>query len=160
MADLNTLRTHRLGWGRFVLSLFVVSWLSVSLQPCLMAMESGAEMAMESVQSAHAAHGADTASPDTGADCDHCPPAACVVDMSCNVEMSSECQPEVQCSLDSRRAKTILKDVQYDFPPGIAANIATAPLADHSILLPGIRAVAPAPGHQPPLNLLNCVFLI
>lgn len=125
-----------------------------------MAMESGAEMAMQSGHGAHAGHGADTASPDTGADCDHCPPAACVVDMSCNVEMSSECQPEVQCSLDSRRDKTILKDVQHDFPPGIAANIATAPFAVHSILLPGIRAVAHAPGYRPPLNLLNCVYLI
>ena len=162
MADLNTLRAHGHTWGRFVLSLFVVSWLSVSLQPCLMAMESEADaaMTMESGHSAHASHSADAASPDADEDCGHCPPAACEVAMSCDVEMSSECQPDVQCSLDGRRAKLTLKDAQFDIPLGIAPAIADASFADHKILLPGIRVVATAPGYQPPLNLLNCVYLI
>ena len=162
MADLNTLRTHRHTWGRFVLSLFVVSWLSVLLQPCLMAMEPGADapMAMASGHSAHASHAVDEASPDADADCGHCPPAACEVAMSCDVEMSSECQPDAQCSLDSRRAKLNLKDVQYDLQPDIVATIATTTFAGHKTVPPGIRVTAFAPGYQAPLNLLHCIYLI
>ncbi len=164
MADLNTLRTHGHTWGRFVLSLFVVSWLSVSLQPCLMAMESDAgadmAMAMESGHSAHAAHAVDAASPDTDADCGHCPPVACEVAMSCDVEMSVECQTDVQCSLDNRRDKLLLNDAQFDIPVSITSAIADDQLADHKIAAPGIRVLAYAPGYQPLLNLLNCVYLI
>ena len=160
MLDLNTLRTHRNAWGRFVLSVFVVSWLSVSLQPCLMAMESGATMTMESGHAAHAMHDGEMTSAVADADCAHCPPAACEVDMSCDVQMSSECQPAVQCNLDSRRDKLKLEDAQDSFPPGIAATIAATPFASHNIVLPGIRAVAHAPGYQPPLSILHCVYLI
>ena len=161
MADLNTFRSHRHAWGRMILSLFVVSWLSVSLQPCLMAMESdaGAAVAMESGHSAHAMHAVDAASPDADADCGHCPPVACEADMSCDVEMSAECQTDVQCSLDNRRDKLLLNDAQFDIPVSItSAN--DHQLADHKIVSPGIRVVAYAPGYQPPLNLLNCIYLI
>jgi hypothetical protein len=142
--------------------LFVVSWLCVSLQPCLMAMEPGADapMAMASGHSAHSSHAVDEASPDADADCGHCPPAACEVAMSCDVKMSSECQPDVQCSLDSRRAKLILEDVQYDLQPDIAATIAATTFAGHEIVPPGVRVTAYVPGLQPPLNLLNCIYLI
>jgi hypothetical protein len=162
LADLNIFRAHRHTWGRLILSVFVVSWLSISLQPCLMAMESEANtaMALDSGHSAHASHSADVASPDADEDCGHCPPAACEAAMSCDVEMSSECRPDAQCSLDGRRAKLTLKDAQFDFPIGIAPAVANAPFADHNIMLPGIRVVAHAPGYQPPLNLFNCVYLI
>lgn len=160
MLDLNTLRTHRNAWGRFVLSVFVVSWLSVSLQPCLMAMESGATMTMESGHAAHAMHDGEMTSADADGDCGHCPPAACEVDMSCDVEMSSECQTDVQCSLDSRRDKFKSEDAQDDLPPGIATTIVATPFADHKIVLPGIRVEAYVPGYQPPLNIFHCVYLI
>jgi hypothetical protein len=145
LADLDTLRTHKHTWGRFVLSLFVVSWLSVSLQPCLMAMESDAGAA---------------ASADADADCGHCPPVACEAVMSCDVEMSAECQTDVQCSLDNRRDKLPLNDAQFDIPVSITPAIADDQLADHKIAAPGIHVLAYAPGYQPPLNLLNCVYLI
>ena len=61
---MNPLRTYRNSWGRFVLSMFVVSWLSVSLQPCLMAMETGSAMDMESGHSSHVMRGENV----TGAD--------------------------------------------------------------------------------------------
>jgi len=164
LADLNTLRTHGHTWGRFVLSLFVVSWLSVSLQPCLMAMESDAgaptAIAMESGHSAHAGHAVDAAGADADADCGHCPPVACEEVMSCDVEMSAECQTDVQCSLDNRRDKLLLNDAQFDIPVSITSAIADDQFADHKIVSPGIRVVAIAPGYQPPLNLLNCVYLI
>ena len=131
-----------------------------------MAMESGAAapLAMASGHSAHSSHAADNTSSDAAADCGHCPPAACESAMSCDVEMSSECQPDVQCSLDSRRAKLILKDVQYDLQPDIVATLATTiganTFAGRKTVLPGIRVTAYVPGLQPPLNLLNCTFLI
>lgn len=158
MADLNTLRTYRHTWGRFVLSVFVVSWLGVSLQPCLMAMESGAAMDMDSGHSAHVMHDGETS--DAGADCSHCPPAACQAVDSCGVAMSSSCQPDVQCSQDKRRVKVVLEDAPPDLPPGIVPPIVAAPLDAHRTVPPGIGLVACVPGYQPPLNLLNCVFLI
>ena len=125
-----------------------------------MAMESGATMSMESGHAAHATHDGEMTSADADGDCGHCPPVACEVDMSCDVEMSSECQPDAQCNLDNRRDKLKLEDVQDNLPPGIAATIAATLFANHNIVLPGIRAVAHAPGYQPPLNILHCVYLI
>jgi hypothetical protein len=159
LADLNTFRSHRHAWGRLILSLFVVSWLSVSLQPCLMAMESDDGAAMD-MESAHAGHAVDAASPDADADFGHCPPAACEAAMSCDVEMSAECQIDVQCSLDNRRDKLLLNDAQFDIPVSITSAIADDQFPDHKIVSPGIRVVATAPGYRPPLNLLNCVYLI
>ncbi len=129
-----------------------------------MAMESdvGAPMAiaMESGHSGHAGHAVDPASPDTDADCGHCPPVACEVAMSCNVEISAECRADMQCSLDNRRDKLLLKDAQFDIPVSITSAIADDQPADHNIVSPVIRIVAYAPGYQPPLNILNCVYLI
>jgi hypothetical protein len=160
LLDLNTFRSHGHAWGRMILSVFVVSWLSVSLQPCLMAMESDDAMAMQTGHSAHAVHDEHAMSPGAETDCGHCPPAACEVEMSCDVEMSSECQTDVQCSLDSRRVKFLLKDAQYDPLPGIVAIAATPPFSEHRILPSPTRVAAYAPGYQLPLNLLNCVYLI
>ena len=160
MADLNTMRMHRYTWGRMILSVFVVSWLSVSLQPCLMAMESEVATTMASGHAAHAMHDSVLTSANADADCGHCPPAACESVMSCDVEMSVECQADVQCSLDNRRDKLLLNDAQFDIPASITFAIADDQLADHKIASPGIRVVVIAPGYQPPLNLLNCVYLI
>ena len=162
MADLNTIRTHRNTWGRLILSVFVVSWMSVLLQPCLMAMESAEATTpvMESGYIDHAMHHGDTATQGAVADCDHCPPPACAAAMSCGAEMSSACQPDVQCSLDSRRDKLVLKDVQFDLQPGIAPTVAATPFADQFFALPDIRVAAFKPGYQSPLHLLNCVYLI
>lgn len=127
-----------------------------------MAMESAADasMAMASGHAGHSSHAADEASPDADADCGHCPPAACEVAMSCDVEMSPGCQPDVQCSLDSRRAKLIIKDVKYDLQPDIAATIATITFTGYKTAPPGIHVTAYVPGYQPSLNLLNCIYLI
>jgi len=122
-----------------------------------MAMESGADTIM-AMESGHAAHAA--ASSDTDGDCGHCPPVACEVVMSCDVEMSSECRADLQCTLDNRRVKLTLNDAQYDFPPDIAPAITDASSIDPDIVAPGIHVVAYAPGYQAPLNILNCVYLI
>ncbi len=159
---MNTMRTYRHTWGRLILSVFVLSWMSVLSLPCVMAMESnaGVNMAMESGHAAHAMNHGDATTPDVDTDCGHCPPAACEAVTSCDVEMSSGCQRDVECSLDSRRAKLILKDAQYDIPMGIAAPIAMSPFVNHKIVAPGNFSVACLPGNQSPLNLLNCVYLI
>jgi hypothetical protein len=153
---------HTGTWGRLILSVFVVSWMSVLLQPCLMAMESADATAptMESGYINHAKHHGDAATPGTDADCDHCPPAACEAAMSCGAEMSSACELDVRCSLDNRRSKLVLKDVRFDLQPGIASTVIAAPLAEHYFASPRIRIAALKPGYQPPLNLLNCVYLI
>jgi len=124
------------------------------------AMEAAIEAAMESGHSAHVLHDGDTASPDEMADCEHCPPATCQPAESCAVEMSSGCQPEVQCSLDSRRSKLTVKNAPSDLPLGMAPAIVAAPLAAHKMVPPGIDFANYLPGNRSPLNLLNCVYLI
>ena len=160
MADLNTLRTHRHTWGRFVLSVFAVTWLSVWSQSCLMAMEVRTGLAKESGHSAHVMHDEDMASQDADGGCDHCPPTACVLAESCDVGMSAGCQPDVQYSLESRRIKLVYKDIQNDPPVDIAPNIAASAIADQEIIPPSASFVSCIPGYRRPLNLLNCVFLI
>jgi len=127
-----------------------------------MTMESDGEMAtaMDSGHAAHVLHGGDMASPDEMADCEHCPPTRCQPAESCAVEMSPGCQPEAQCSLDSRRSKLTVKNLPSDLPLGMAPAIVAAPLAVHNIVSPGIGFVSYLPGNRSPLNLLNCVFLI
>ena len=160
LADLNTLRTHRHTWGRFVLSAFAVMWLSVWSQSCLMAMEAGTGLAKESGHSAHVMHDEDMASQDADAGCELCPPAACVSAESCDVGMSAECHLDVQYSLDSRRIKLVYKDIQNDPPVGIAPTIAASAIADQKIIPPSASFVSGIPGYRRPLNLLNCVYLI
>ena len=123
-----------------------------------MAMESGAEMDMGSGHAAHAMHAGETAG--TDADCGHCPPAACQDVESCIVEMSSGCQPDEPRIQDSRRAKLTLKDAPPDLPGSIAPAVIAVPFTDHRTVPSVIAYVAYEPGYQPPLNLLNCIFLI
>lgn len=125
-----------------------------------MTMESDAAMAEESGHAAHVLHDGDMASPNDMADCEHCPPAMCEAAKSCAVEISSGCEPEVQCALDSRRGKLMVKNASSDLPLGMPPAIVAAPLAVHKMVPPGIEFVAYLPGNRSPLNLLNCVFLI
>jgi hypothetical protein len=160
LADWNTSRKHRQTWGQVVLSAFVLSWLSVSLQPCLMAMEMAPDQAM-TIETGHSDHAAHPTSPDRmDADCEHCPPAVCAVAVSCDAAMSSACEPDVQYSPESRRTNLVLKDLPADPPVSIAPTIGIATSTDHNIVLPCVHASSHAPGVQPLLNLLNCVFLI
>lgn len=162
MADLSTMRSYRHTWGRLTLALFVVSWMSVSLQPCLMAMEpDGAmQMAMQAGESAHAMHAEEMASSDADANCPNCPPGGCVGMASCDVEMSTQCQPDVQFSLDSRPAKLKLKDAKSDVPLGVVAAISDTTFAAREFVLPAINSSTYIPRSLSPLNVLYCVYLI
>jgi len=160
LADLNTLRTHRHTWGRFVLSVFVVSWLSVSAQPCLMAMEAGAGLAEDSGHSAHVMHDQDMASQGAEAGCGHCSPAACESAGFFDEGMSAGCQQNVQYSLDSRRSKLVYKDSQNDPPAGIAPTNVAPAISSREIVPSGVSFESCNPGYRRPLNLLNCVYLI
>jgi len=127
-----------------------------------MTMESDAAMATaeDSGHAAHVLHDGDMASPGDAADCEHCPPAMCEAAKSCAVDMSSGCQPDVQCALDSRRSKLIVKNASSDLPLGMPPAVVAAPPAMHKMVPTGIGFVAYLPGNRSPLNLRNCVFLI
>ena len=163
LADLSTLRRRRNTWGRTILSVFVLSWLSVAVQPCLMAMESGAGKHVDSSHSAHVVHDAHTVNPDNaeaGLDCDHCPPAACESAASWDIAMSSACQPDVQSSPNNRRTECSLQDAPTEPPNDIIQVVDVAAFAEARKLPIGVELVSFVPGYQPPLNLLNCVYLI
>jgi len=145
---------------------FVLSWLSVAVQPCLMAMESGAGNHVDSGhsgQSAHVTHDGHTANPDNAdavSDCEHCPPAACESAASWDIATSSACQPDVQSSPNNRRTECSIQDAPTD-PPGDIVQVAdVAAFAEARKLPTGIELLSFVPGYRPPLNLLNCVYLI
>jgi hypothetical protein len=127
-----------------------------------MAMEMAPDqaMTMETGHSDHAAHATSPGNMDADADCEHCPPTACAAAISCDVAMSSACEPDVQYSPDSRRTNLVLKDLPVEPPVSIAPAFGIATPTHHHIVLPGTHASSRAPGVQPLLNLLNCVFLI
>lgn len=167
VTDLKLQRARRQNWGQLILSAFVLSWLSVSLQPCLMAMESGSDLATAVATAPghadHVVHDGHTAGPDVsvgGAICENCPPMDCTAVAACSVEISSECIPDVPYNLDNRRDKIVLKDLPADPPVSISPGIGIATPADHDVVLSSVHVSSHTPGIQQPLNLLNCIYLI
>jgi hypothetical protein len=161
LADLNTLRKRTNTWGQLMLSVLLLSWLSVSLQPCLMAMEHAPDMAMESGHSEHATHVEDaTDLVSLDADCGHCPPVNCKSIDSGDVVISPECQPDSYFSLDSRRVKYNLKNAQFDLPASIAPPVTVPAISANKSMPSVVDLFSAVPGNRPPLNLLNCVYLI
>ena len=74
--------------------------------------------------------------------------------------MSSICEPNVQFVPDGRRDNFTPKDAPQDLPASVAPAINSYSFASHEWMPPGIRIESFLPGYQPPLNLLNCIYLI
>lgn len=129
-----------------------------------MAMESDSgiamTVAMDSGHSAHAMHDRDMASEAAATDCEHCPPVYCETAASCSAGISAGCQTDVKFGLDSRRVKLLLEDAQFDVPATCGPTIGVPAIADHDSMPSDIGFASRLPGYHPPLNLLNCVYLI
>ena len=74
--------------------------------------------------------------------------------------MSSVCDPNVQLAPDGRRVILTLKDSPQDLPFSVAPAINSFSYANHEWTPPGIKIESFLPGYQPPLNLLNCIYLV
>ena len=134
--------------GRFILSVFVVAWLNLAVQPCLMAMELAPAPA--TAHSAHASHS-------DSHDCGHCPPAIGHEHQTCASCAASVCEGTPDSNYDARNQLSKLKDIST------YVAIAEPLLRVESdlrkdLVQPSYCADLSWPG-EPPLNLRYCVFL-
>ena len=146
-------RSQATGRGRFLLSVFVVAWLNLAVQPCVMAMELAPEPAAVTEQSAHAGH----SNHSSDHDCDHCPPASGGHAITCASAAASDCSSISDLNYDKRNGTPKLNDI----PTYVAiAELATP----FEITIP--TSSPPLPGcapldypSEPPPSIRFCVFL-
>ena len=136
--------------GRFILSVFVVAWLNLAAQPCLMAMELAPEPEPATAHSAHASHA-------DGHDCGHCPGAVNHDYQACASSAASTCGVTPDYNYDARNQLLKLKDISTyvaiaDPVPRLEFDLRNEPVQSFRC------AELSWPG-EPPLNLRYCVFL-
>ena len=144
-------------WGRFVLSVFVLAWLNIATQPCLMAMEMAPNVSLASEHAAHSGHGEHMSDEAASTDCGHCPTGISEQEVLCETGSASDCEIFPGYNVDGRQFKQLLKDI----PPSPALPALKSEL-DFS------KPVTLFPPHDnkrlkfagdPPLNIRHCVFL-
>lgn len=144
-------------WGRFVLSMFVLAWLNIAAQPCLMAMEMAPETTLASEPAVHSEHAEHLADALDATDCGHCPPAVDHQEILCETGSASDCELFPGYNVDGRQFKLQAKDVS---PPLALFTIEnTLDFATPAaIFSPQDRKRLKFAG-DPPLNIRHCVFL-
>jgi len=151
----NRLQTS--AWGRFILSVFVLAWLNVATQPCLMAMEMVPDTPLASEHAVHSGHAEHMADAPAATDCDHCPPGVDHQEVLCETGSASDCEIFPGYNFDGRQFKQQLKDVS---PPLVLSTIESS--LDFSV---PVRLIPPHDNKRlkfagdPPLNIRHCVFL-
>ena len=140
MNVLATMRQRQTSWGRRVLSLFAVVWLSLALQPCAMAMGG-----------------------DSDHDCPHCPPPESshhathdMTGMPCAT--GADCMALDEINYDGRTSTVKVGDAQYE-AVAILSPVATA---RRSLRVTRAGKTSDSCGYggtSPPLNLLYCTYL-
>jgi len=134
---LTTLRKRKNRGARAALGGFVVVWLSMMLQPCLMGME---------LSSDH--------------DCPHCPPQT--AEHPCDTardSISEKCSFVDGYDYDGRLSSFKHSDIS-DQLPAIVSRLPLSALASPPKHTLWYRNHYQYSAHGPPLNLLNCTFLI
>ena len=136
-----------------LLGVFVLAWLNLAAQPCLMAMEATPDAIVDSVHAVHADHA--THAPDH--DCDHCPPALSDHAKSCASAAASDCSSIPEYNYDGRNGQSKIKDLPtfvaiavLAMPGEFLVPTKSPPLLDCATL------VHP---NEPPLRIRFCVFL-
>ena len=151
MKNLARKRTVSANRGRFLLGVFLLAWLNLTVQPCLMAMEVSPESIVDSAHAAHMNH----ASRSPGHDCDHCPTALSDHAKSCTSATSSGCSsiPDFDGRTGLSKIKnipTFVAIVDLAIPGDLDFTASTPPPLDCAVS---------KYRHEPTLNLLFCVFL-
>jgi hypothetical protein len=100
-------QTRIMARGRLFLGAFVIAWLNLTVQPCLMAMEVTPEPAAEAVHATHLDHVNHSA----GHDCDHCPPASIDRAKICNSVEAFDCSSVSDFNTDARKGSPKPKDL-------------------------------------------------
>ncbi len=140
--------------GSFILSVFVVAWLNLAVQPCLMAMELAPEPA--TAHSAHSAQSAHSSHADSH-DCGHCPGAVNHDYQACASSTASTCGVTPDYNYDARNQLPKLKDISTYVVIAEPLLRVESDLRKDPVQ-PSHCADLSWPG-EPPLNLRYCVFL-
>lgn len=94
MTGISNIRTKMRTRGRLILSVFLIAWMNVTLQPCLMAMEispSEAASVSETTElDSHQGHSSDKAAHKERA-CPHCPPSSSHASNTCAITVVADC---------------------------------------------------------------------
>lgn len=144
-------------WGRFVLGMFVIAWLNIAAQPCLMAMEMAPDAVPASEHAAHAGH-ADHMSDETNkTDCGHCPTNFINQEALCESGPATGCDVFPGYNVDGRQFEKPLKDFpQPQFLSAIEwSSDCTVPVT----LIPPQDYRRLKFAGDPPLNIRHCIFL-
>jgi len=133
MNSIATSRRNRQIWGRRVLGVISLIWLSVFVQPCVMAMVEDHK-------------------------CPHCPPTEMRTTPPCEMTSQPDCVFDVQLNADSRTPLKVKDLPENPIPMTVDAwqpLLETSDQSRHSLLRDPI--VLHSSG--PPRHLLFCVFL-
>jgi hypothetical protein len=145
--------------GRLVLSVFVIAWMNVTLQPCLMAMElspsDSASVSTSSEHDSHQGHSATVADHEDQA-CPHCPPSASHDSNSCAVTAQTGCDTLPAAKPGERILKVDLNDAFGD----VLADYQYYGLyrAPPAMVVVSPDRLKPTFVVGPSINIRNCVF--
>jgi len=136
--------------------MFVLAWLNIATQPCLMAMEMAPDASPTTEQAAHSGHATHMSDGTESTDCSHCPSAINDQEVLCATSAVSDCEVFPGYNVDGRQFKQ-LKDFSpplfvspIECPPDFSIPVTQLPPQDHKRL----RFAG-----DPPLNIRHCVFL-
>lgn len=150
LKGLTSKRAQDTARGRLLLGAFVVAWLNLAVQPCLMAMESAPEPAVASGHSTHAGHSVEH-------DCDHCPPALSDHATACASSAAADCSSIPDYNNDGRNGASKLKDI----PTFVAIADSAIPIeiTTQTISPPSSNCGVLHYPSEVPINIRFCVFL-
>ena len=160
MTGLSTIRSKMRTRGRLVLSVIVIAWMNVTLQPCLMAMELSpndfATISASSVHDGHQGHSANVADHEDQA-CPHCPPSTSHDSNSCAVTTLTDCDILPEAKPGERILKVDMSDAFGD----VHANYHYCGLDQSLTALVVVTpdSLKPTFVVGPSISIRNCVFL-
>lgn len=143
-------RYQRRPWARIALAAFLIAWLNLSVQPCLMAMESPTGPTTEIGHSSHSSHSIDE-------DCVHRPPAMDDGCDACATSVASACGITPDLNFDARSKLPKFKSAST-----FVLITESSPTVEFVLRNDLARSLDPANlsyPSGPPLNVRHCVFL-
>lgn len=151
MTGLSALRARQSTWGRFVSGVVVLAWISVMLQPCVMAMSAVSDsISNPTMHEMHRQPSHQSKESDRSADVSYEKEA-------CNFVLMTDCETLSVSDNDGRNQVPKLKDAGW-------LIAAACPSAQHyylaaTVSVPPPHFDRPLFSSGPPLNIRFCVYL-
>lgn len=137
--------------------MFVLAWLNLTTQPCLMAMESAADTPLASAHAVHPEHAEHMGGANAADDCGHCPPGIESEEILCATGSASDCGLFPGYNIDGRQFKLQPKDVFL--PLALSTIECSLDFSAPVTLFPPHDTKRLKFAGDPTLNIRHCVFL-